>query len=97
MSDRVSVECPTCSTEIVLDPETGAVLSSRRPASKSGNDLDSMIAAVHSSKETRESIFEKSMSQQKHRDRILDARFREAVERAKESDEEPPLNPMDLD
>lgn len=99
MTDRIELECPTCKTEIVVDPETKAILMSREPKRAARGDLDSMIAGIVTGKESRDSLFEKQMSQQKNRERVLDAKFKAAVEKAKKDDGSPsrPINPMDLD
>lgn len=96
MSGKIEIECPTCRTEIVVDDGTGAIVWSKAPERPARGDLDSMIREIDESRESRDSVFEKSMSMQKDRERILEARFREAMERAKDDDEKP-FNPLDYE
>ncbi len=63
---------------------------------KSGGSLESMVAGLETQKSEMEKKFEREIASQKDRSRILDEKFREAMERAEKSDK-PVINPMDLD
>lgn len=94
------VRCPGCGGELQVDAATGEVLAHRparaeRPPSK---DFDALLAGVGESKKHAESVFEREMGALKDRDRILEEKFRKALERAEEEDDgTPPPRPWDLD
>ena len=54
------------------------------------------MAGLDAQKSEMEKRFEREMASQKDRSRILEEKFKEAMERAEKSDK-PVVNPMDLD
>ncbi|MGZ8812175.1 MAG: 2-nitropropane dioxygenase, partial [Thermoanaerobaculia bacterium] len=58
--------------------------------------LESMVAGLESQKSDAARRFDKQLESQKDRSRILEEKFREALERADKSTEKP-FNPMDYD
>lgn len=99
-SGRLSVRCPDCSSELVVDAATGEVLSHRRakqpPAG--GKDLDSLLQGLDQDKARTEDIFQREVAAMKDRDRLLEEKFKEAMRRAEENpDEGRPPRPFDLD
>jgi hypothetical protein len=58
--------------------------------------LEAMVSQLESRKTEAAKKFEKEMESQKDRKRILDEKFKEAMQRADKSGK-PPVNPMDLD
>lgn len=94
------VGCPCCQARLVVDGATGEVLSHRehRAAAAGGKSFDDLLNDLDSSKAEAESVFEREMDAMKDRDRLLEEKFRQALERAAESPEdEPPPRPFDLD
>ncbi|MGH7489301.1 MAG: hypothetical protein ACREMY_27420 [bacterium] len=63
---------------------------------RAGSSLESMVAGLESQKGEMEKRFDREMASQKDRARILDERFKEAMQRA-EKDDTPVMNPMDMD
>jgi len=55
-----------------------------------------MVSNLQTQKSEMEKFFEKQIESQKDRSRILEEKFKEAMERADKSDKRP-INPMDLD
>jgi hypothetical protein len=55
-----------------------------------------MVAGLETQKSEMEKKFDREMASQKDRARILDERFKEAMQRA-EKDDTPVWNPMDMD
>ena len=97
---KLTVRCPDCGSELVLDAATGEVLSHRRakqpPAG--GKDLESLLQGLDDEKSRAEDIFQREVAAMKDRDRLLDEKFREAMRRAEEEpDEGRPVRPFDLD
>ena len=97
---KLTVRCPDCNSDLVIDATTGQVLSHRRakqpPAG--GKDFDALLKGLDEDKERAEDIFQREVAAMKDRDRLLEEKFREAMRRAEEEpDEGPPLRPFDLD
>jgi hypothetical protein len=97
---RLHVRCPDCSTELVVDADTGEVVS-HRAAKKplaGGKDFDSLMRGLGESKARAEAVFEQEKAAMKDRQRLLDEKFEEALRRAEEEPEgTPPPRPFDLD
>jgi uncharacterized Zn finger protein (UPF0148 family) len=90
------VICPCCEATIIIDRVSGEVLLHKAKEKKAGGSLESMVAGLQSQKSEMEKKFDKEMASQKDRARILEEKFREAMERADKSDTKH-VNPMDLD
>ena len=96
MAKNFEIICPCCEASIVIDRISGQVLLHKAKERKSGGSLESMVAGLESQKSEMEKKFDREMASQKDRSRILEEKFREALERAEKSDK-PVVNPMDLD
>lgn len=96
MSKNFEVVCPDCEATIVVDRVTGEVLLHKAKEKRVSGSLESMVAGLESQKSEAARRFEKQLESQKDRSRILEEKFREALERAEKSDEKH-INPMDLD
>ncbi|MEM8964084.1 MAG: hypothetical protein AAGD38_21545 [Acidobacteriota bacterium] len=98
--DSINSTCPCCGADLVIDPATGHVLSYReveKPIA-GGKDFDSLLAGIDDAKNQAGQIFDREMSALKDRDRLLEAKFREAMKRAEEDDDDtPPQRPFDFD
>lgn len=95
MSDRLEVQCPCCSTKLVVDPATGDVLAEERP--KNIQDFDEALGRVQSGTTRREKKFEEAFDRTRRLDDVLAKKFEEAKKKAAEDKSDKPLNPMDLD
>lgn len=97
---KLTVRCPECSSELVVDAATGEVLGHRKPKQPlaGGKDFDSLLRGLDEEKAHAEDVFQREVAALKDRDRILEEKFREALRRAEEepSDVRPP-RPFDLD
>jgi uncharacterized Zn finger protein (UPF0148 family) len=88
MSDQnIEVYCPCCDAFLVISRETGQVLSHKQKSVKRDTSFEEMVSNVHNSKSELEKRFQKEMASQKDRTKLLDEKFRAALERAKERDE----------
>jgi hypothetical protein len=97
---KLTVRCPECSSDLVIDAATGEVLSHRKakqpPAG--GKDFDALLKGLDEDKSRAENVFEREVAALKDRDRLLEEKFREAMRRAEEEpDEGRPVRPFDLD
>ena len=63
---------------------------------KTTGTLESMVAGLESQKSEAAKRFDRQLESQKDRARILEEKFKEALERAEKSDEHY-VNPMDMD
>ncbi len=97
---KLTVRCPDCNSDLVIDAATGQILSHRKakqlPAG--GKDFDALLKGLDDDKERAEDIFQREVAAIKDRDRLLEEKFREAMRRAEEEpDEGPPRRPFDFD
>ena len=97
---KITVKCPECGSDLVVDAATGEVLSHRKVKKPvaGGQDFDSLFAGLESDKARAEDAFERARAAERDTDRLLAEKFREAVKRAEEEpDEDPPPSPFDFD
>lgn len=97
MSKNFEILCPDCETTIVVDRLTGEVLLHKPKERRGpGGSLESMVAGLETQRSEAEKRFEKQLESQKDRSRILEEKFKEALERAEKTTEKH-VNPFDLD
>ena len=97
---KLTVRCPDCGSDLVIDAATGQVLSHRkaRQPIAGGKDFDSLLKGLDDDKARAEDVFQREVAAMKDRDRLLEEKFREALRRAEaDPDEGPPRRPFDLD
>ena len=80
----------------MVDRLSGEVLLHQAKEIKRSQSLESMVAGLDTQKSEMARRFDKQLESQKDRARLLDERFKEAMERAEKSDQKV-VNPMDLD
>lgn len=90
------ITCPCCEATIVVDRLSGEVLLHKAKETRSSQSLESMVSNLETQKSEMAKRFEKNLESQKDRARILEEKFKEALQRAEKSDK-PVINPMDLD
>ncbi|MDX1501862.1 MAG: hypothetical protein R3325_05825 [Thermoanaerobaculia bacterium] len=98
-SRKLTVRCPDCSSRLVIDAATGAVLS-HRPAERppaGGRDFDDLFQQMREEKAEAEQVFEREVAAQADRARLLEEKFAEALKRAEENPDERPARPFDFD
>ena len=96
MAKNFEITCPCCESLLVIDRLSGEVLLHKVKERKASGSLDSMVAGLESQKSEMQARFDREMASQKDRARILEEKFKEALQRAEKSDT-PVVNPMDLD
>lgn len=94
--NNFEITCPCCESTIVVDRVSGEVLLHKVKEVRTGGSLESMVAGLESQKSDAAKRFEKQLESQKDRARILEERFKAALEQAEKSDEKY-VNPMDMD
>jgi hypothetical protein len=91
------ITCPCCEATLVIDRLSGEVLLHKAKEKRGpGGSLDAMVAGLETQKSEAARRFDRQLESQKDRARILEERFKEALERAEKSDETY-INPMDMD
>lgn len=96
MATNIEITCPCCEATIVIDRVSGEVLLHKAKEVKVSGSLESMVAGLETQKSEAARRFEKNLESQKDRARILEEKFKEALNRAEKSNEKH-VNPMDLD
>jgi hypothetical protein len=96
MSKNFEILCPCCSATLVIDRVSGEVLLHKAKETRVTGSLESMVAGLESQKSEAAKRFDQQIESQKDRSRILEEKFKEALERAEKSDEKY-INPMDMD
>jgi hypothetical protein len=96
MAKNFEILCPCCEATIVVDRLSGEVLLHKAKEVRTTGSLESMVAGLETQKSEAAKRFEKQIESQKDRSRILEEKFKEALERAEKSTEKH-INPMDLD
>lgn len=97
---KLVLACPECGSRLVVDQATGEVLSHRSPDAKpgGGKSFEGLLDDLERERAEAEDVFAREVAAMKDRDRLLEERFREAMERAGDLDEdEPPPRPFDFD
>jgi hypothetical protein len=91
------ITCPCCEATIVVDRISGEVLLHKAKEVRGpGGSLDAMVAGLETQKSEAARRFDRQMESQKDRARILEEKFKAALEQAEKSDEKY-VNPMDID
>ena len=97
MAKNFEITCPCCEATIVIDRISGEVLLHKPKEHRGpGGSLESMVKGLETQRSEAAKRFEKQLESQKDRSRILEEKFKEALERAEKSDEKF-VNPFDLD
>lgn len=98
--DKLLVTCPDCGADIAIDRHTGAVVYHRSQVVKKTpeKDFDSLLAGIDDAKNRAQDVFQREVKALEDRDRLMEEKFREAMRRAEEDDDDtPPVRPWDLD
>jgi len=97
MAKNFEITCPCCEATIVIDRVSGEVLLHKAKETKSSLSLEAMVSNLDAQKSDAAKRFEKQLESQKDRSRILEERFKEAVQRAEKEPDKKHVNLMDLD
>lgn len=94
--EKFSIICPCCEAALVIDAQTGTVLSHEEKKKVLGS-FEDLKGELSKQKELRDQLFSQEMSSMKDRERLLDEKFKEAMKRAEGEKDVPYKNPLDLD
>jgi hypothetical protein len=93
---RFTIICPCCEAMLVIDAQTGTLLSHEEKA-KPLASFEEMAKDMERQKQTRDQLFAQEMGSVKDRERLLEEKFREALKRADKDKDKVYRNPLDLD
>jgi sulfate adenylyltransferase subunit 1 (EFTu-like GTPase family) len=96
MAANFEITCPCCDTLLIVDRLSGEVLLHKVKEKANKESFDAMVSKLEEQKSEAAKRFDRQLDAQKDRARILEERFKEAMQRA-EKDETPHVNPMDMD
>jgi hypothetical protein len=97
-TSRLEVTCPCCQATILVDRATGVIISHEaKKEPKGSGSIAEIMQDLAAKKESSEKLFAREMSSMKDRERLLDEKLQEALRKAKESKDEKPIRPIDLE
>ena len=92
------VTCPCCNGRLTIDPALEAVIAHEAPPRpRSGLDLGGALSSLKGEASRREERFKEQMKAEQSKGKVLDRKFQEGLKKAKDSPDERPINPMELD
>ena len=87
--ENLDLQCPCCSTKLVVDRVTGDILHEERPK-KLEATWDQALKAGKDKQAAAEAMFKEGMDREQRADEILEKKFKEALKHADKSDAPPP-------
>lgn len=94
--ERFTVICPCCEATIVIDAQTGAMISHEEKKKILGS-FEDLKGNLSKQAELRDQLFAQEMSSMKDRERLLEEKFQEALKNADKDTGKPYRNPLDMD
>ena len=94
----VEVTCPCCQARLTIDPQLAVVLSHVAPPKAAPHvDINNAARILQQQAQRREDKFRESWEAEKKKEDVLNAKFEEALKKAKDQPAEKPLRDFDLD
>jgi len=93
---RLTVQCPGCEAELIVDTATGAVLWHQPLPAPPPPSLDELVKSQDAKRQEVAQRFERERRALNDRGRVLDEKVKESLKRVDPS-APPPLRPIDLD
>lgn len=97
LSSEFEVVCPCCGATQTVDPHLQRIVGHRAPVREDAPEIDQAHRILAEEAERRESLFQKSVSDEKNRGDALSKRFEEALEQAQREPITRPDRDFDLD
>lgn len=100
MAEFLKIECPHCKHILVIDPEKGKLIETRKPlvAESTGDRFKDAFLKLENDKKGAEEKFQKSKQDEAHKKEKLDELFQKSMKKVKESGPvEKGLRDIDLD
>lgn len=97
-SSGFDVTCPCCQSVLKIDPVLQTVLTHKEPErAKPIEDLASAVQRLKGEAARRDEIFEKSKTDLKSRQQVLNAKFDELLKQAQADPDKKPKKPLGLE
>ncbi len=99
MSKTISVTCPHCAATLEFDSQAGVVVGHQPPASKERKiDFETRMQEMEDEKRRAEGRLNEAMRAEQSRERLLEDRFRQLMDKAGDVDDKTPhIRDIDLD
>jgi len=99
VDENIKITCPCCDTVLIIRRRDGKLLETRKPILEDSTGPpyeDAVLKVKGRSKEVLAKV-EEAKKREAERLKGADDFFKQALQRAKESKDDQPLNPMDLE
>jgi len=97
-SSRIEVTCPCCGARLNIDRELGKVIAHEAPPrAANAPDFDRASELLQKQQARREALFAQSAEDEKVKSRVLEQKFRQALEKSKDEPITRPARDFDLD
>ncbi|MBN1867760.1 hypothetical protein JW916_10750 [Candidatus Sumerlaeota bacterium] len=99
MEETFKVVCPGCQSVLVIQRRDGKILETRKPIleDSTGDRFEDAFKKVKKRGQIAAEKAEEAKRKERERLKGADDFFKQALERAKESGDEKPFNPLDAD
>ena len=91
----IEVTCPHCQAKLTVDTELAAVLSHEPPPERKV-DFEVQLKEVTEAEQKRGEVFRQQVEAQKERSKLLERKFQESFEKAKDQPIAKPIHDIDL-
>ena len=91
----IEITCPHCQAKLTVDTELAAVLS-HEPPPKQEYDFEGQLKELSEAERKREEVFRQQVEAQKGRSKLLERKFQESFEKAKDQPITKPIRDIDL-
>ena len=95
-SGRLTVICPCCRAELIIDAATGAVIWHHPEPPLPQRSLDDLVKDLDVKRQEVADRFERERRALNDRSRVLDEKVKESLKRV-DPNTPPPIRPIDLD
>ena len=97
LKSEIELQCPCCSSVLVVDMNLGRIVSHREPERGDKPELNEATRILAEAAARREALFEQSVQAEKTRGDALSRRFEEALRQAADEPITRPTRDFDLD
>lgn len=97
MSNDFKIVCPCCQAKILVDHNTGAILSHEEPPKKASPTFEEAVALNQKRRAEAEDVFAQAVREHENKEELLEKKFREAFEKADKDENSRPPHPFEYD
>jgi predicted nucleic acid-binding Zn-ribbon protein len=98
MSPTIKVSCPHCSSLLTIDTDAGVITGHEPPVdARAKIDFDQRLKQMKDEQERAADRLQEAMRREESRDRLMEDKFRELMDKAKDMDNSRPVRDIDLD